>query len=147
MMRATNRPASARTWRLALATMLWVAVTTAPSAKSETFNEYEVKATFLVNLPEFVAWPQGLGPTENFNLCVVGRDPFGAALRFYARRSFKGHPLRIEYKELGDAVVECAMVFVSSRTNTLSMSHWTMTCPGSATSTSGHTICSKVIDR
>jgi hypothetical protein len=37
--------------------------------------ESAVKATYLYKLPEFVSWPPGSIPSDNFMLCVVGHDP------------------------------------------------------------------------
>jgi len=36
--------------------------------------EAAVKATYLYKLPEFVSWPPGSMPSDNFMLCVVGHD-------------------------------------------------------------------------
>lgn len=44
--------------------------------------EYAVKAAFLHKFGSFVEWPATAfaSPTSPFQLCVVGEDPFGAAL-------------------------------------------------------------------
>ena len=44
--------------------------------------EYAVKAAFLYKFGSFVEWPATAfaSPTSPFQLCVVGEDPFGAAL-------------------------------------------------------------------
>lgn len=43
--------------------------------------EYAVKATYLLKFTRFIAWPQtAMGPGASFNICILGADPFGAAL-------------------------------------------------------------------
>ena len=44
--------------------------------------EYEVKAAFLLNFTRFIDWPTGAFPDASspFAMCIVGKDPFGAAL-------------------------------------------------------------------
>jgi hypothetical protein len=52
-------------------------------AQSPNASEYEIKAAFLFNFAKFVEWPSssfrdGSAPLQ---ICVLGRDPFGEALR------------------------------------------------------------------
>src|SRR5437764_15482294 len=47
-------------------------------AQASKPTEYEVKAAYLSNFGRFVDWPARAGQT--FNVCVLGHDPFGAAL-------------------------------------------------------------------
>jgi hypothetical protein len=46
-------------------------------------NEYEVKAAFLYNIAMFVEWPAASrgNPSAHLNLCVLGNDPFGTAIK------------------------------------------------------------------
>ena len=64
---------------------LLLALSLLPISLSEAADvplEYGVKATFLLRFTQFIEWPsEALGPTDApFNICVVGNDPFGAAL-------------------------------------------------------------------
>jgi hypothetical protein len=45
-------------------------------------SEYQVKAAFLFGLAKFIEWPEASFASVNapFAVCVVGEDPFGAAL-------------------------------------------------------------------
>src|SRR5689334_21672326 len=45
-------------------------------------TEYAVKAAYLYNFGKFVRWPADsrAGRSPNFSICVIGQDPFGAAL-------------------------------------------------------------------
>jgi hypothetical protein len=44
--------------------------------------EYDVKAAFLLNFTRFIEWPAGSldGPDTPLSICILGDDPFGAAL-------------------------------------------------------------------
>ncbi len=43
-------------------------------------SEYQVKAAYLYNFGKFVNWPADAGATSEFDVCVLGSDPFGALL-------------------------------------------------------------------
>jgi len=43
-------------------------------------TEYEVEAAYLSNFGRFVEWPRPVAAGENFDLCVLGQDPFGPLL-------------------------------------------------------------------
>lgn len=40
--------------------------------------EYKIKAAYLYNFTKFITWPAINGAT--FNLCILGRDPFGTVI-------------------------------------------------------------------
>lgn len=42
-------------------------------------TEYEVQAAYLSNFGRFVEWPAA-APKDQFNVCVLGQDPFGPVL-------------------------------------------------------------------
>lgn len=52
------------------------------SAHAQSPSEEAVQATFLPKFPRYVAWPAARQPATGapFQLCVVGRDPYGQAL-------------------------------------------------------------------
>jgi len=43
-------------------------------------SEYQVKAAYLYNFGKFVSWPADAGVTSEFDVCVLGTDPFGPLL-------------------------------------------------------------------
>src|SRR5687767_15491065 len=49
----------------------------APQIRAQAFNEYDLKATFLYHLAQFVDWPPEAFPTEEtpFVIGVLGTDP------------------------------------------------------------------------
>jgi hypothetical protein len=50
------------------------------SAQQPKPEEYQVKAVYLYNFGRFIEWPSSIPKTETFNICVLGRDPFGTVL-------------------------------------------------------------------
>ena len=44
-------------------------------------GEYEVKAAYIYDFGKFVAWPAKVAPADDFPICVLGEDPFGASFR------------------------------------------------------------------
>jgi len=77
-------------------------------------DEYRVKAAILYNIARFVEWPSdafadGVSPVV---VCVVGVDPFGAALDDALQgRTVKGRPVAI--RRLHDLGRGCHVVFIS----------------------------------
>ena len=43
-------------------------------------SEYQVKAAYLYNFGKFVNWPADATATSDFEVCVLGADPFGPLL-------------------------------------------------------------------
>jgi hypothetical protein len=85
-------------------------------ADSDHLREYLIKAGFLYNFPKFTEWPEAafLGESTTLEVCVLGEDPFGAALE-----SIEGKPIGQKSvhtrraAELRDTV-GCHVVFVSA---------------------------------
>ena len=80
-------------------------------------DEYQVKAAFLYNFAKFVEWPPEAlgGPNEPLAVCVLGEDPFGAALDdVVSGRKVEGRALSI--RRISDArqTHGCRILFVSS---------------------------------
>lgn len=78
--------------------------------------EYELKARFLLQFPEFVAWPNASGmndPSRPFVILVLGESPFGARLdQAAAGRKVQGHPVEVRYSRDPAALDGCQMVFI-----------------------------------
>ncbi len=49
-------------------------------AQPSKASEYAVKAAYLYNFGRFVQWRAPMPAGDTFPICVLGRDPFGAAL-------------------------------------------------------------------
>lgn len=75
-----------------------------------------VKATYLVKFAHYVAWPASAfaTPTAALVLCVVGRDPFGAALDAAARdERVDQHPIVVRRLPVFDHTVGCHVAFLA----------------------------------
>jgi hypothetical protein len=70
--------------RLALLAAIFLgSISLCPSgiAQQSKPEEYQVKAVYLYNFGRFVVWPGTAAATQGtFDVCVLGRDPFGSAL-------------------------------------------------------------------
>ena len=55
--------------------------------------EYKIKAGYLYNFTKFITWPEN--ESETFNLCIIGKDPFGSIINPIEKRSVKNKPIRL----------------------------------------------------
>jgi YfiR/HmsC-like len=65
---------------LALNLAGWVVLSPSVLAQQSKPQEYQIKAVYLYNFSKFVQWPQTTENKDTFAICVLGHDPFGAAL-------------------------------------------------------------------
>lgn len=91
------------------------ALSLAMPAPAAAPTAYQVKAVFLFNFSQFVDWPPAAfaGPRSPITICVLGHDPFGAALDDIVQGEIvNGRPLEVQrYRsvaELGD----CHILFI-----------------------------------
>ena len=95
-------------------------------------TEYQVKATYLSNFGKFAEWPgvqpgvqpgaqpgaqdQPGVPTDSFNICVLGTDPFGSALtRAVTGESINRVPMAAKHiSKVQDAVAGCRILFIAA---------------------------------
>lgn len=78
-------------------------------------SEYQVKAAYLFNFGQFAQWrtPANIGDT--FPICVLGRDPFGAALdTAVAGGTLDGRPAIVRRIAQPKEAPGCRIVFVSA---------------------------------
>lgn len=96
---APPRPGSCRAARRwGLAAFVALDLTLSGSAAGATSLEYQVKAAYLYKLLSFVDWPAGSLPAPGapVSVCVVGDDPFGAALdQATQNQQVDGRPLAV----------------------------------------------------
>jgi hypothetical protein len=102
---------------LLLAAVLVPKVTATPPAQpaDRAPGEYQVKAEFLLNFAKLTEWPASSfeRPDSPLTICVVGGNPFGAALDDTLRnQTAGGHPLQARVIEGGAAGRDCHMLFV-----------------------------------
>lgn len=86
-------------------------------AQSATAGEYEIKAAFLYNFAKFVDWPPKSfrDTTAPLQICVLGRDPFGEALRNITReKTVNGRKLEVDYVVDLRMARTCHILFIAS---------------------------------
>lgn len=77
-------------------------------------NEYSIKAAFLYNFSSFVSWPEKVARHhDEFELCVVGNDPFGKTLDTLSGKSVHGQSLKIRRLTDGAITDTCQLVYIS----------------------------------
>ena len=78
-------------------------------------TEAAVKAAFLPRFARYVAWPAAAAPGAGapFQLCVIGRDPFGRVLDLAAARELiDGHPVAVRRVAAAERAEGCHLAFV-----------------------------------
>ena len=86
------------------------------SAQTEVSREYQIKAGFLFNFPQFVDWPQQAfsSPQSPFVIGVLGSDPFGTFLdRLVDGATANDRPLIVRRFSRVDEITTCHILFIS----------------------------------
>jgi len=84
-------------------------------------TEYEVKATYLYNFSRFVEWPAKVTQAQSgsFVICVLGKDPFGAALNtILSDEASSGKSVVAQQIPTVQDAVNCRVLFISSSEST-----------------------------
>jgi hypothetical protein len=82
--------------RLILALIMTTFLVT--NLNAELTDEYHIKAAYLYNFTKFIVWPLDAfrESDKTFQICVLGRDPFGAALdEVVAGKAIEGRPFEV----------------------------------------------------
>lgn len=80
-------------------------------------SEYDVKAAYLFAFGKFVQWPAAAAgpPKGRFAICVLGQDPFGAALdSIVAQGRIDGMTAVARRISKAEQITQCRVVFISS---------------------------------
>ncbi|MBT0962070.1 YfiR family protein [Denitromonas iodatirespirans] len=100
-------------WRRA-APLLLAAVLAQPAGAAPP-TEYQLKAVFLLNFARYVTWPEGaMADGDAIDICVLGRDPFGAHLTGLEARQAQGHNVKVHAVSSPESAERCEVVFVSA---------------------------------
>ncbi|HEV8263470.1 MAG TPA: YfiR family protein [Gemmatimonadales bacterium] len=86
------------------------------TAQAVRASEYQVKAVFLFNFAQFVDWPAEAFPASDTPLviCVLGNDPFGAALDQTVRDERRGgRAFQVRRYQSVDEIKTCHILFIS----------------------------------
>lgn len=77
--------------------------------------EYQVKASYLYNFIQFIAWPKEVfGNDGKFNLCVVGAERFGKALDAFAGERVEGREIAVRRmdRDAPARAARCHLLFI-----------------------------------
>jgi len=80
-------------------------------ARANELSEFQLKAAFLYNFALFTEWPVDVGNT--LNLCIQGRDPFGARIDELKNKPVGNRRLAILRTAPGDSLKKCQIVFIA----------------------------------
>jgi hypothetical protein len=79
-----------------------------------------VEAAFIPKFARYVQWPAGVhpDPRQPFQLCVIGRDPFGELLdRAAASETIDGRGVAVRRMATPDGAADCHLAFVRGATS------------------------------
>lgn len=79
-------------------------------------REYLIKAAILYNFAKFASWPESAFsyPGAPLRICVLGEDPFGAALDSLHGKRVRNRPLAISRVGTIEEAPQCHILFVSA---------------------------------
>jgi hypothetical protein len=84
------------------------------TARAQVAPEYDVKAAFLYNFTKFVEWPpSALQERGDFQLCVLGEDPFGRSLEVVADEKVAGRRISLLRTPKLAEPEGCQILFIS----------------------------------
>ena len=90
-------------------------VLAAPGRAAAPPGEYQVKAVYLFNFGQFVAWPASAfeSPDAPFVIGIFGGDPFGAVIDEVVRgESLGSRPIVVERFHDTDDISRCNILFI-----------------------------------
>jgi hypothetical protein len=75
----------------------------------------QVKAAYLYNFGKFVRWPSPPPSSDSFDICVLGKNPFGSTLAStVAGEKLDGKDIRVRNISNLPEAAHCRILFVSS---------------------------------
>lgn len=79
-------------------------------------TEYDLKAAFIYQIAKFVEWPPTQSPPASalLRLCVLGGNPFGAALDTIRGKPVNERKMEVSLLDMGADTNECDMLFVAA---------------------------------
>lgn len=101
----------ARSARLSAFCLSLALLACAPRALSDELPEYRLKAAFVYNFALFTDWPADIAST--LNLCVYGRDPFGAEIDALQGKVVGERRIAVRRVSNVDGLVACQLVFIA----------------------------------
>jgi hypothetical protein len=91
-----------------------LALLAAPADGRVQTPDFVIKAAYLYKFAPFVDWPSSAfaSPTSPFRLCILGQDPFGAALDEAVRgHDVDDHPIEVHRLATLDGAQACQILY------------------------------------
>lgn len=95
-------------------------------AQADDNIEYKVKAAYLYNFTKFITWPATNNAT--FNICIVGKNPFGNLLDALETKTALDKPIRLFHFDTIKQVKDCQIAYLETTDN-----QGTISIPGTLT--------------
>jgi hypothetical protein len=115
--RGIQRAGRSRRWLVAIAIASAFVLLPALGAQSSKPTDYDVKAVYLYNFGRFVEWPSNVtaSRSDSFTICILGQDPFGAALDItFAGETIGGKSVAARRIATPQESGNCQILFVSA---------------------------------
>jgi len=100
-----------RAWLMGLSLLLFF-----PPLYANPSIEQKIKVAYIYNFTKFITWPQK--PNDTFNLCVLGKDPFGALFNSLESKTAFGVPIKLIRLQKTDPSNHCQILFLGERLET-----------------------------
>lgn len=83
-----------------------------PALSAQTVFEHDMKAAYLYNFARFTEWPAN--ERANFNLCVLGDEELGAAMRKYEELRINDRRMVIARLHTMTPIRQCNILFIGA---------------------------------
>jgi hypothetical protein len=116
-----QRAASPRRWLMVVAISWALVLLPVLGAQVSKPTDYDVKAVYLYNFGRFVEWPGNATASsgDSFTICILGQDPFGAALdATFAGETIGGKSIAARRIATPQESGNCQILFVSAAEET-----------------------------
>ena len=102
-----------RRFDVAVASITALLICFAGTARAAPSLEYQVKASYIYNLTQFIEWPEH-APGDEFQICVYGPHRFGDALDTLEGNRVGDRPLRVRYLRDMRVADSCQILFITA---------------------------------
>jgi hypothetical protein len=84
-------------------------------AQQTRATDAQIKAAYLYNFGKFVRWQPAASSSESFDICVLGKNPFGSALTTtVSGEKIDGKTIVVKYVSNTSDAARCRILFIGS---------------------------------
>lgn len=92
-----------------------ILITLAEASPDTKPTQYEVEAAYLFDFGKFIAWPANQRADLPFEICILGKDPFGPVLdSTLAGETLRGRPVQEKHISRPQDATGCSILYISS---------------------------------